>query len=113
MAHDHEYCITFLKTHLGYLTQTGFTQDINAKDIVLLPSNSYGKWSDMPRRINFFYNDSKLPHEIFEELQKHAKECETICFYCVHGTCCNGCIYRKNCTFWNSDRKNLKLYKLF
>lgn len=78
MAHDHQYSITFFKTHLGYLTQTGFTKDINAQNIELLPSNSYGKYSSMSRRIDFFCHYSELSHEILEELQKHAKECETI-----------------------------------
>ena len=39
--------------------------------------------SNLTTRIRFFCNYSELPHEISEELQKHAKECETICFYCA------------------------------
>ena len=113
MASDHNYSITFLRTHLGYLTKTGFTQDINSKDIALLPSNSFGKWSTMLRRIEKFCNFYHLRPEIFEELQRHVNECETICFYCIHGTYCNECIFRKDCEFWNGDRKKLKLYKLF
>lgn len=114
MAHDHRYCITFLKTPWGFLTDTGFTQDINAKDIVLLPSNSYGKWSSMLRRLQFFFEASHISEETYQKLCQHAEECETVVFYCRHGTCCNGCCYQtKDCPFWNGDRQQLSLSRLY
>ena len=61
--HDHNYLITFLKTPLGFLTKTGFTQDINSKDILLLPSNTYGKYSTMLGRIKYFCDYYNLEYK--------------------------------------------------
>ena len=113
MAHDHRYLITFLKTPWGFLTSTGFTQDINSKDIALLPSNSYGKWSSMLTRIEFLCKYYNHEQKTLEMLCKHASECETITFYCEHGTSCNECSYKNRCKFWNTDREELKLSKLY
>lgn len=113
MAHDHRYSVTFLHTPWGYLTQTGFTQDINAKDIALLPSNSYGKYSTMLRRIEHFCRSYKLSQEVYEKLCSRAKECETFTFCCGHGTRCDGCTFREDCKFWTDDRNKLGLEKLY
>ena len=71
--HDHNYTITFLKTPFGYLTRTGFTLDINSKDILLLPSNTYGKYSSMIGRINYFSKFYNLDQEIYEKLEEYIK----------------------------------------
>ena len=112
--HDHKYYITFLKTPLGYLTSTGFTQDINSKDILLLPSNTYGKYSSKERRINYFSEFYNLDQLICESLKECIAECETILYRCPYGdTWCKGCYRKGTCAFWTKDRASLKLFKLY
>lgn len=113
MAHDHNYAITFLKTPFGFLTKTGFTEDINSEEIVLLPSNSYGKWSSMKRRLDFFTRKTSLDSSTIRELYARSTECETMEFLCEHGTYCEGCRFKRGCDFWSGKRDTLKFYKLY
>lgn len=114
MAHDHGYALTILKTPQGYLTKEGFSQDINSKDIIVLPSNTYGKWSSMLTRIEYFLRETSLKEEVCKEIFDNISDCETIAFRCRHGVYCNGCIYRSaNCEFWDGHRDQLKLSKLY
>ena len=112
--HDHNYLITFLKTPLGFLTKTGFTQDINSKDILLLPSNTYGKYSTMLGRIKYFCDYYNLEQQVFEKLYEYLSECETITYQCDFGLLwCDTCCYKNNCSCWNADRAQLDLHKLY
>ena len=113
MAHDHNYSLTMLKTPYGYLTKTGFTDDINSTDIVILSSNTYGKYSTMLGRISFFQKYSEVSSEIFKKLYSEAEKCETIAFNCIHGTKCNECIYKEKCDFLNGRREELKFSKIY
>ena len=112
--HDHNYQITFLKTPFGYLTSAGFTQDINSKDILLLPSNTYGKYSSMVNRVNYFSKFYNLNQTIYEKLIGCIAECETITYRCAYGwTWCEGCTRKNICDFWNNDRARLNLSRLY
>ena len=112
--HDHNYTIRFLKTPFGYLTRTGFTLDINSKDILLLPSNTYGKYSSMIGRINYFSKFYNLDQEIYEKLKECIAKCETIVYRCPYGgTWCKGCPRKNTCDFWTKDRASLELSKLY
>lgn len=112
MAHDHRVWLTLLKTPWGYLTRTGFTQDINSTDIIVLRSNTFGKWSSMKRRVQFFLECSTLNGNSAKKLYAHATECETIVYLCKHGYFCGDCRYHSDCKFWNGHRNQLELSKL-
>ena len=113
MAHDHRVWLTILKTPSGYLTESGFTEDINSKDIIVLRSNTFGKWSSMKRRIEYFLERATLSENISKELYEHEAECQTIVYLCEHGFVCNGCTYRSDCQFWNGRRDQLELSRLY
>lgn len=115
--HDHEYTITLLKTPFGFLTKDGFTDDINSKEIVLLPSNSYGKWTPFKDKIIYFGKYSSIPEDSLSLILENESECKIKTYLCEHGTDC--CFFRnpdcKNstCKFWNSDRNQLKMHRLY
>ena len=112
MSHDHRVFITILKTPWGYLTQDGFTKDINSKDIIVLRSNTFGKWSSMETRVKYFIKRATLSKEISEKLYEHASECETMAYLCKNGFFCDECIQRTDCQFWNGRRSRLKFTTL-
>lgn len=115
--HNHHYSITFIKTKYGYLTYNGFSDNINDKNLILLPSNSYGVWSSNKIRLDFFLKEFKGSLEDRNKLQECINDLELKSFYCVKkGTCCcyqNDCIYKNNCDFWNKDRETLKIDKIY
>ena len=116
MAHDHRVWLTLLKTPLGYLTKTGFTKDINSKDIIVLRSNMFGgKWSSMDRRIECFLEHTTLSREVSENIYKNESKCKIMAYHCKNGLDCAGCtkhnIFR-DCKFWDGHRDELKLEKL-
>ena len=113
MAHDHRVWLTLLKTPWGYLTKTGFTNNINSNDIIVLRSNTFGKWSSMKSRIQYFLELTTLSSDISKDLYEHESECETIAYFCNHGFFCNGCEHYSNCQFWNGRREQLELSKLY
>ena len=115
--HDHEYTITLLKTPYGYLTKNGFTDNINFEDIILLPSNSYGKWASFEEKIKYFCKYSNISEDDLNSILKNQSKCEIYTFLCRYGTQC--CYFNntecKNsyCEFWNDDRSKLKLSRLY
>ena len=114
MAHDHRVWLTMLKTPWGYLTRTGFTKDVNSKDIIVLRSYAFGgKWSDMKTRIECFLKGATLNEDISKKIYEHESECKTIVYLCKNGSYCNDCKYRSDCQFWNGGRKQLKLERLY
>lgn len=113
MAHDHRIYITLLNTPWGYLTKTGFTEDINLNDIIVLRSNTFGKWSSMRRRIKYFLELASLSEDVSKKIYEHESQCETIVYLCEHGFFCNDCKYRSDCQFWNGRRDQLELSRLY
>lgn len=109
MSHDHRVWLTLLKTPWGYLTKTGFTKDINSNDIIVLRSNTFGKWSSMKTRIQYFLERATLSKDISEKLYKNESKCEAIVYFCEHGFLCGDCRYRSECKFWGGRRDQLKL----
>ena len=115
--HDYDYTITFLKTPMGYLTYDGFTDDINSNDLLLLPSNSYGKWTPFNKILEFFGKRACISEYEYKEILANESKCEIRTYSCSKGTyCCNfnnpDC-KNKNCAFWNSDRGELKLHRIY
>ena len=113
MAHDHRVWLTLLKTPWGYLTQKGFTKDINSKDIIVLRSNTFGKWSTMRNRIEYFLRYSTLKEQVTKQIYEHESECETIVYLCEYGSICKQCSYYPACQFWNGCRDQLEFEKLY
>lgn len=114
MAHDHNYLLTILKTPKGYLTPNGFVQDINSVDIIVLPSNTYGKWSSISDRVKHFLRGTSLDEDMAKEIFDKISDCKTIGFRCNNGVCCESCIYRSSsCEFWSGQREQLKFFKLY
>lgn len=116
--HHHEYYITMLKTPYGYLTKKGFANDINDKNIILLPSNSYGYWSSTERRIEYFIKcyEGEEKEAVTQKLLDCVKEIETKTYHCPSRNtyCCyfRECERKKICQFWK-DRSTLELYRLY
>ena len=117
MAHDHNYSITFLKTPYGFLTKSGdFTQDVSSNDILMIPSNLYGKWTPRKDRIKYFCQCANISQEIMEELCEHEEQTETYTYLCyTNGTqcICGRCKRESTCDFWNGNRGKMKLSRLF
>lgn len=117
MAHDHNYSITFLKTPYGFLTKEGyFTQDINSNDILMLASNSYGKWASRTSRISYFCKYANVGEDIIKELCEREDETETYTYLChTNGTQCiyGKCKRKAICDFWNGNREKVKLSRIF
>lgn len=73
MAHGHDFAfrLVVLKTSQGYLTKTGFTQDITSPDILVVRAGSIGgKWAPKYYRIEEFKKHFNISREINES------ECE-------------------------------------
>ena len=117
MAHDHNYSITFLKTPYGFLTKEGyFTQDINSNDILMLASNSYGKWASRTSRISYFCKYANVGEDIIKELCEREDETETYTYLChTNGTQCiyGECKRKAICDFLNGNREKVKLSRIF
>ena len=113
MSHDHRTWITLLKTPWGYLTKTGFTNDINSTDVIVLSSRTFGKWSTMRSRIECFLQKANLDTLSANALCEHALECETIVYLCKQGSYCNVCEHKSNCQYWNGQRDQLELSTLY
>ena len=113
MDHDHRVWLTVLKTPWGYLTETGFTEDINSKDIIVLRSDTFGKWSSMKCRIEYFLELATLSEDTSKKIYEHESECETIVYLCEQGFFCDRCKDRADCQFWNGRRDQLVLSRLY
>lgn len=117
--HHHEVYITMLKTPNGYLTRTGFTNDINDKDIILIPSNTYGIWSTITSRIKYFLKEycGSNRVEMSDTLLQFGDDIETVIYKCIYSNrtyCCYGheCECKANCQFWK-DRADVKLNRIY
>ena len=113
-ARDYDYLLTILKTPMGYLTRNGFSHDINSKELVVLGGYKYGNYSTMRTRVQFFIEETNLSESIIKKIYECEAECEVIAYRCKKTVDCNNCIKRNfECKFWNSNRENLKLFKLY
>lgn len=109
--HDHNYAPEFLKTPKGYLTKTGFSDNINDKSIIICASNSYGKWSSMESRIEYFARKFIGSIDIKSELTSMIREIETLRYNCGKGSHCGwseDADCKQYCPFWVEDRNKLK-----
>lgn len=113
-ARDYDYLLTILKTPMGYLTQNGFSSDITSKELVILGGYKYGNYSSMRTRIQFFIEETNLSKEMVKQLYECDLECEVIAYRCVYPIDCVKCPqYTSECNFWNGNREQLKLFKLY
>lgn len=109
--HDHTSMLTFLQTPWGYLTNDGFTKDVNDKNIVVLPSNTYGKWSDMDLRIKRFAEETDFDDYVVHEILEKSEHCKTISYRCPKDACCEN-LCKLSCQFWNGNRYKCNLEEL-
>lgn len=110
--HDHSYKIELLKTPMGFLTTTGFTDDINNPDIIFCASNTYGKWSSTKNRIPYFSKKYIGSEDIEKILFEMVDDIEAYGFMCEKGTLCttgNEPDCKKTCPFWTWGR-NLGMF---
>jgi len=113
-ARDYDYLLTILKTPMGYLTTCGFTQDINSNEVVVLRGYTYGQYSSITTRVQFFLEKTLLSEAVSKELYNRAFECEVIAYQCEHAMDCHTCKYHNGkCEFWTGNREKLKLFKLY
>ena len=69
MFRHNKYSITILKTPYGYLTNTGFTENINSSDIVAVWSNNL-KYKNKKRRLRYFLKQCFISSKIKQVLEQ-------------------------------------------
>ena len=112
-ARDYDYLLTILKTPMGYLTQNGFTLNINSDEIVVLNGCISGNYSSMTTRVKFFLEKANLSKAIYKEIYKCISDCKVLAYRCGFVTDCKNCANRTKCKFWNKSREELSFFKLY
>ena len=103
---SHEYLRFILKTPKGYLTQTGTTEDICDKNIIVL--NIYGIggfFSSKESNVQNFLKFSTVNFTI-DECKVLQYTCHTEGYYY-----CSDCPRSDYCDFWN-NRKKCKFHEI-
>jgi hypothetical protein len=110
MAHDHGYKLVLIKTPNGYLTNSGFTEDLCSKNIIILPLSSVGgKWAPIFQKINKFLKLTSISTESICDMDKW----EVLGYSCDRLRNCGGCSDKVvQCDFWN-DRTKVKLFRIY
>jgi hypothetical protein len=108
MAHHHERSVLILKTPEGYLTETGFTNDICSKEIVVLTLlEAGGYWASKKEKISELLKRStaKVEYAGQEGFSVLSYNCDE----CYRRTCT---AENDSCKFW-TDRANVKFSEFF
>lgn len=112
MCRHNKHSITILKTPYGYLTNTGFTENINSRDIVAVWSNNL-KRKNKKRQLRYFFKHCFLSSKIKQVLEQAClDECIVWAFECPYANSCCSCYNSKYCNFWNGNRDKLEFTKL-
>lgn len=113
MAHHNRLPLIFLETPYGYLTTNGVSDDINDKNLIVLRVTVNGIWAELKKKVKCFLDESEIEDkELRKNILDRYEECKIHTYHCGKNSCV-GCLSEKLCVFFNGDKTELELGRLY